>query len=753
MSQSLPNTPPESATRMLSAVFRFRQDLEWIQQDSNERSNWVARDPIALQYYYFSDLEKRFLLLLNGQTSLGSALKILAAPQLNLSWAQQLLHRVELAGLLSCRGESARGLRLSQLAAQRDRRDLLARLLNPISISVRLFDPSRLLNSLEWLARLMFNRWSILAFAMLLPVIAYLVMIQWMRPGVCLLSSTDIQWNAQLGLQLLVAYGLIKSLHELGHGLACKYHGVVCHEVGVMFLMFLPCLYCDTSDSWRLASRWKRASIAAAGIYVELLIAMIAAVVWLLTQTDSVLHLFSAHLMIAATASTILVNANPLMRYDGYYVLSDLWGVPNLGQQAQSAVRALVGRVFVGQKLPDRAWDAPAWQLVPYGLAAKIYSLFLLGLILFGVWKLLNPMGLGLLAITVIGVVILSIAIGLVTNLRNTLRVVSSLPSRRAGRLLVISTLLVCLGSWLVLFQPMPTWVSARAVTEFSSLKPVYVRELGELTSCIDGHRLLKKGDLIANLRSRDLDLELIEIDGKIQYLNERLAELRFSTVNEDGAAVKIGETVEQLAKTVDRRLIIQRQIAELEIRAEVAGVFIASGVQAAPTLTEASDKAAWRPVLDPSNVGSTIDRGVLLGWIGSTSEFRVLAYVEQNDMELIKPGTTVMIRWDGIADQPCRGVVRTIYGESVETTPESLIGDTTFNSRISSAGESIPYRPHYEVLVQLESPPAWLTHHCVATVHISTEPRTLWQSLVRYVQLNVRSQLVQQNYSLQVQR
>lgn len=753
MSQSIPNTPPDSATRMLSNVFRFRQDLEWIQQDNNERSNWVARDPIALQYYYFSDLEKRFLLLLNGQRSLSSALMILAADRLNLSWAQQLLHRVELAGLLSCRGESVRGLRLSQLASQRDRRDLLARLLNPISIRVRLFDPSRVLNSLEWLARLMFNRWSILAVAMLLPVIAYLVMIQWMRPGIRLLSSTDIQWNAQLGLQLLVAYGLIKSLHELGHGLACKYHGVVCHEVGVMFLMFLPCLYCDTSDSWRLASRWKRASIAAAGIYIELLIAMIAAVVWLLTQTDSVLHLVSAHLMIAATASTILVNANPLMRYDGYYVLSDLWGVPNLGQQSQSAVRAIVGRIFIGQKLPDRAWDAPAWQLAPYGVAAKIYSMFLLVLILFGVWKLLNPMGLGLLAITVLAVVLLSLAIGLLANLRGTLRIVASLPSRRAGRLFLITTLLICVGSWLVLFQPVPTWVGARAVAEYSSLKPVYVRELGELTSCIDGHRLLQKGDVIASLRSRDLDLELIDIDGRIQYLNERLAELRFSTVNEESAATKIGETVEELAKTVDRRAIIGRQIAELEIRAEVAGVFVASGIQSAPTLTEAIDKTAWKPVLHPSNVGSTIDRGVLLGWIGSTNQFRVLAYVEQNDMELIKPGATVTIRWDGIADQPCRGIVKTTYGESVSTTPESLIGDTEFNSRINSAGESILYRPHYEVVVQLDSPPAWLTHHCVATVHISTEPRTLWQSIVRYVQLNFRSQLVQQDYSLQVQR
>src|SRR5947209_8298186 len=119
---------------------------------------------------------------------------------------------------------------------------------------------------------------------------------------------------------LWLALGVVKVIHEFGHGLSCKAFGGEVHEMGLLFLVFSPCMYCNVSDSWTLPNKWKRIIISAAGIYVELIIAAIATWVWWNTPTKPFINHLSLSLMVVCSVSTVVFNANPLMRYDGYYV-------------------------------------------------------------------------------------------------------------------------------------------------------------------------------------------------------------------------------------------------------------------------------------------------------------------------------------------------------------------------------------------------------------------------------------------------
>src|SRR5205807_7258049 len=151
---------------------------------------------------------------------------------------------------------------------------------------------------------------------------------------------------------LWLALGLVKIIHEFGHGLSCKAFGGEVHEMGALFLVFSPCLYCNVSDAWTLPSKWKRIIISFAGIYVELIIAAIATFVWWNSSAHPFINNMSLSLMIVCSVSTIVFNANPLMRYDGYYILADWLEIPNLRDRSNKFLMRVVQEHCLGVEVP-----------------------------------------------------------------------------------------------------------------------------------------------------------------------------------------------------------------------------------------------------------------------------------------------------------------------------------------------------------------------------------------------------------------
>jgi putative peptide zinc metalloprotease protein len=132
---------------------------------------------------------------------------------------------------------------------------------------------------------------------------------------------------------LYLALAVVKVIHEFGHGLSCKRFGGEVDDDGGC-LTRSPALYCNVSDAWIPPNKWHRIIISAAGIYVELVIAAIATFVWWYTPTQPFVNNLSLSLMVVCSVSTVVFNANPLMRYDGYYVLADWIEIPNLREKA-----------------------------------------------------------------------------------------------------------------------------------------------------------------------------------------------------------------------------------------------------------------------------------------------------------------------------------------------------------------------------------------------------------------------------------
>ncbi|KAA1257587.1 putative peptide zinc metalloprotease protein YydH [Rubripirellula obstinata] len=187
-------------------------------------------------------------------------------------------------------------------------------------------------------------------------------------------------WVVMFGVWLVA-----KVLHELGHATSAKYHGVHVGKAGIMFFLFAPLAYVDVTDAWKLRSRWKRVQIALSGVYIELAIASMAAWAWLVLPPG-----FASHLMVqiffVTGPATLLVNANPLLRLDGYYVLSDLTEIPNLRMHGRNQLAGFVNQWLV--KIPaDSAllsgWRQPAATL--HAIASVIFQIVWMGGLVLGV--------------------------------------------------------------------------------------------------------------------------------------------------------------------------------------------------------------------------------------------------------------------------------------------------------------------------------------------------------------------------------
>ena len=173
---------------------------------------------------------------------------------------------------------------------------------------------------------------------------------------------------------LAVVLGVTKILHEFGHGLSCKHFGGECHEMGIMILVLTPCLYCNVSDSWMLPSKWQRAAIGAAGIYVEVLLASICTFLWWFSE-PGLFHNLCLNVMFVCSVSTIIFNANPLLRYDGYYILADLTEIPNLRQKATTILSHKLGEWCLGLEPQEDPFLPQRNQLffALYSVAAAAY--------------------------------------------------------------------------------------------------------------------------------------------------------------------------------------------------------------------------------------------------------------------------------------------------------------------------------------------------------------------------------------------
>ncbi len=259
--------------------------------------------------------------------------------------------------------------------SKQERQTMMSRIRNPMALRMPIFDPDAFLERTLWLVRPLFTWVGFILWAALALTGLVLMVLNW---PLLTENFSDRVLAAENIVLLILAFPVLKAAHELGHAYATKVWGGEVHEIGIMLLVFMPVPYVDASASAAFASKWRRAVVGGAGIMVELAVASAALIFWLNAESG-LATAFAFNLMMIGGVSTLLFNGNPLLRFDGYFVFSDLIEIPGLGQRANKYFWYLAQRYILRIKEaenPVRARGEAKW-LFCYAVAAFIYRLFI----------------------------------------------------------------------------------------------------------------------------------------------------------------------------------------------------------------------------------------------------------------------------------------------------------------------------------------------------------------------------------------
>ncbi len=378
----------ESWYRVCQLRPRLRSTVQIHRQHYRGQIWYVLQDPSNNQFFRQNEAAYHFVALLDGRRTIADVWEACneelgdAAP--TQGEAIQLLGQLYGSNLIQCElPPDAEGL--FSRYAKRVRREVQGYLMNLLFIRIPLFDPDRILDRWVKVFGKLFSAYGFMAWLGLIATGLYYVVNSW---GDLSGQAEGVLDPENLPL-LYASFVFIKVIHEFGHAFACKKFGQLSgggevHVMGIMFLVFTPLPYVDASSSWAFRNKWHRVLVGMGGMLVELGVAAIAAVVWAKTETTAPIHAVAYNVMFIASVSTLLFNANPLLRYDGYYILSDVLEIPNLSQRAKQYIYYLVRRhgwSIRQARSPAHTRGERIW-FVFYGIASTIYRVFICARIL-----------------------------------------------------------------------------------------------------------------------------------------------------------------------------------------------------------------------------------------------------------------------------------------------------------------------------------------------------------------------------------
>jgi putative peptide zinc metalloprotease protein len=354
--------------RTQSMVPPLRRDLKVTPISIRGRPAYVVKDPLSLQYFRWGEKELHLSTLLDGKKTGDQLLSLMqeAFPDYDYDADDLRLAIVQFmnAGLFLTDGTVAQNIHHQRKQGLKKAKKSKLWLTIPgklISFKITLFDPDLLL--LRMSRKLAFL-WTWKAVAVLLGMMAVSGWLLARDTGSLAARMPNIFGWENLFIIWIVMI-LVKIVHEFGHGLACKHFGGEVHEMGAMFILFSPFLFCNATDSWVFTDKWKRIIVNFGGIYLELFLAAVAAALWVLTP-PGLFNQVCFNVALVCSVMTVFFNVNPLMKFDGYYALSDWAEVPNLKERADRAIVTRAAGFFTGGEgvLRDPIVESLKWPIL-----------------------------------------------------------------------------------------------------------------------------------------------------------------------------------------------------------------------------------------------------------------------------------------------------------------------------------------------------------------------------------------------------
>lgn len=715
--------------------WRSRADLKSICLQLDGGLAWGIKDPLSLAYFELSDEAYYVLNLLDGRSTIAD---ICASFQSR--FGPRTLSSDELGGFLgqlvsqnlviaeSC--GHGRAIAQKQQAVQSRQRWAMAS--NILAIRFRGLDPDRMLERmLHWLGWI----FSPMATALGATLIACALLLVALHVDELVARLPEAR--ALVSVPNLVSIGfllaIVKILHEFGHGLTCKRYGGECHEMGLMLLVFTPTLYCNVSDIWMLKSKWQRMAVSLAGIWVEAIIAAACTLLWWFSA-PGLFHSLCLNLIFLCGVNTIIFNGNPLLRYDGYFVLSDWLEVPNLQQQSAAVVRSMICRWFCGFDSGDVTDLSPRrrWGLFFYGAASLTYRWFLTLIILWGLYRWLGPIGLGplvqIFAVFTVGsmlcipVLMTASFFGSAGNRANVHW------SQLFWRSAVTVTALVILFS-----VPFPCRVLTEAIADDGDAESVYVTIAGTLVESVQSGQSVEAGQVIARLQDPRLSMTLAQLTGELAQQRLRLEQLERRRVSEPNLAIvlpTVRESVRDLEQQLSQR---QRDADRLVVTAPRPGTVLGSSTQRVANRSGSLTGWTGSP-LDAPNLGASLRVGTKLCSIGTEGAQSVLILINQDDINLVRVGQRVRFLWTALSGEIVSGEIVELAEFDLDSIPRELIMKLNVPVRAASRGTFRPIGKWYQARVRLEPSDVPLLHGTAGSAKILVDPQSLSSRIVRWL-------------------
>lgn len=530
---------------------RLRPHVQITRQHYRGRRWHVVHDPSSNQFFRLNVVAHEFVGLLDGRRTVEEvwqdSLTRHGDGALTQNEVIQLLSQLFAGNLLSAdippeteqllsRGKERVGQRVKQQA------------IGLMYFRVRLFNPDALLAWIEPVMRPLLNRWGFMAWVVLVVSALVSLLPHWEA----LISGVDSAVSPDNLFLMGVVFVATKLWHELGHGVICKRLGGQVPEFGAMLLVLVPSPYVDATAAWAFKSKWQRMAVGAGGMIFELFVAAIAAFVWLRTPEGSTLHQVAYNVLFLSSVATVVFNANPLMRFDGYYILSDWLEVPNLAHRSNQMLKFLFQKhVYrVRGAVPPTGVLSEAVILLVYGVAAMAYRMFLFISISLYVMGKMFALGLFLAVWTAATWFIMPVG-----GFAHWLATSPHLAHRR-GRALLTS--LALMGVALLLVGVIPAPDRRRAV---GVLEPVH---RSTLFSAADGFvasahvrpgQRVKKGDAIVTMESDRLVAERRHAVAQLQEAESRRDASVARNIAESQVASDYCRTLREHLGLIDQRL------------------------------------------------------------------------------------------------------------------------------------------------------------------------------------------------------
>jgi len=636
-------------------LLKLRDDLCFSYQSLGNQPCYLIEDPVNADFFQVGIPEYHFIRQLDGTIPIAEALE--NTPELSEEQAQMIVKLLISSNLAYTQTEDKTGWQLSSQSQPRHAKK--PKRMSPLSFLVMRLDigsPDKFLEKiLPWFRWMLgwrfFVVWLLVGISGIYHVVTNVD--RFVKSASNLISIDNALW-------LALSWAIIKTTHEIFHGLVCKKYGGHIHKFGVLLILFTPLGgYVDATSTWRITSRWQRIHVAVAGMFIELFIAAIASWIWAYSDVGG-LSFFAYNLIVLATVVTLFFNLNPLMKFDGYYILSDLVSIPNLYMSGRAYIKYLRERYFQGLPTPYPLWHPPAKALI-----VKIHGILAL------LWRVLVISSLVMLASQMMygaGIIMAAMSITVMIFLPIIRFIFKSIKDPEGGyvmRRVFLSILVLVVSITLILTQI--TWssqLSAPAIIDYADAVIVRTKTEGFVRKIsVKQGDTVKTGQILIELENRELVNSRDDL-----ALSLRSSELkRQQYFNKDLMAEYQAEE-EKIKELQTKWLEMDEKVQALVVRAPATGTVVVEQFE------------------DLQDRFLTLGAEVLT--IANPRQMEVKASIPQEDIEAFRAheGKAIVIYRDG---DPLRAISTTL--DEVKPSASQSILDPALTA---TAGGPIDVQP-----------------------------------------------------------